>query len=264
MELEPKPRAVHIDAHNVENSLRRRKQKLGIRVHAELLEEFASWLWSAGKSHETVYNYALRVFYFLEHLERQGKDVNHLALLELKKYVAKIKRKTTQHGVKIALKAFLRFLIEAYDELNLEIERDRLNEIYKYFKVENIKDTLPELPPNLPEIVEKLIDHARQPYKSILAIAYETGARRGEILNLKVGDVEDAGDYIKIKIRKSKSQGRTVVVIKYQNIVREWLKLHRFGDNPSAPPFLHPLLQAAEEQRLLHVSFEAKEEARHK
>ena len=139
--------------------------------------------------------------------------------------------------MKIALKSFLRFLIEAFGELPLTIKKKRLVEIYDYFKVENIKDSLPELPPNLSEIVEKLIDHVAQPYKTILAIAYETGARRGEILNLKVGDVEDAEDYIKIRIRKNKSEARTVIVIRYQNVVREWLKLHEFKDNPSAPLF---------------------------
>jgi len=113
----------------------------------------------------TVYNYTLRTF-FLRYLEERERDVNGLSLLNFKKYVAVIRRRTTQHGVKITLKAFLRLLMRVYEEQPLGIERERLAEIYKYFKVDNIKDSLPELPPNLPEIVEKLID-------------YETRTRKG-------------------------------------------------------------------------------------
>ena len=112
-----------------------------------------------------MYNYTLRTF-FLRYLEERERDINGLSLLNFKKYVAVIRRRTTQHGVKITLKAFLRFLMRVYEEQPLGIERERLAEIYKYFKVDNIKDSLPELPPNLPEIVEKLID-------------YETRTRKG-------------------------------------------------------------------------------------
>ena len=82
-----------------------------------------------------------------------------------------------------------------------------------------------------------MIDHADQPYKAILAIIYETGARWGEVLSLKVGDVEDVGDYIRLKIRKSKSKPRMVAVVRYQNVVRDWLRRHAQRDDPDAPLF---------------------------
>jgi len=57
-------------------------------------------------------------------------------------------------------------------------------------------------------MVERLIDELPWPYNMILAIIHETGARRGEVLNLKVGDVEDVGDYTRLRIRKSKYSAR--------------------------------------------------------
>ena len=66
-----------------------------------------------------------------------------------------------------------------------------------------------------------LINHAVQPYKSILALAYECGLRRSEILLLKIGDIEDLGDYIRIHVRNSKSEPRTVFLVRYKDILRE-------------------------------------------
>ena len=80
------------------------------------------------------------------------------------------------------------------------------------------------------EAVEQLIEHARQPYKTILAILYETGVRRSEALSLKYGDVEKWEHGYKIRIRRSKSQPRTVYIILYQNILEDLLRKHRTKD----------------------------------
>ena len=83
-------------------------------------------------------------------------------------------------------------------------------------------------------MVEKLIDELPWSYDVILVIIYETGARRGEVLSLRVGDVEDVGDYIRLRIRKSKSRPRVVVVVRYQNLGREWLRRHPGREDPGA------------------------------
>ena len=45
------------------------------------------------------------------------------------------------------------------------------------------------------------------------------------------------GDYIRLRIRKSKSKPRVVVVVRYQNLVKEWLRKHLGRDDPEAPLF---------------------------
>ncbi len=114
----------------------------------------------------------LRVFFFLKWLESK-KSINELSLFDLKKYVARIKNERTRHGVKASLKVFIKFLIELYDELNIGIEKKRLEEIYRYFKLTGVKSKLPTFPSNLNDIVERLIAGANQPYKSILALIYK-------------------------------------------------------------------------------------------
>jgi len=145
------------------------------------------------------------------------------------------------------LKGFYRFLMEHFDEVRevlasrgMEVKADAafFEKVYRGFKARPPKNyPLPEIPPDLTEKVEKMIDHADQPYKTIIAIIYETGARRGEVLSLKVGDVEDAGDYIRLKIRRSKSKPRVIVVVRYQNLIRDWLRRHIAKDDPNAPLF---------------------------
>jgi len=89
-----------------------------------------------------------------------------------------------------------------YENIDKEYKR-----VYDSFKATppKLKDYLiPQLPDD--QEVLLLINHAVQPYKSILALAYECGLRRSEILLLKIGDIEDLGDYIRLHVRNSKSE----------------------------------------------------------
>jgi len=83
-----------------------------------------------------------------------------------------------------------------------------------------------------------LINHARQPYKSILALAYECRLRRSEILLLKIKDIVDCSDYLKIFVRNSKTRLRIVVVVQFRDILQDWLRRHPFKKDPEA--FLFP------------------------
>ena len=79
--------------------------------------------------------------------------------------------------------------------------------IYDSFKAtpSKLKEYL-ILQPSDDQEVLLLINHAVQPYKSILALAYECRLRLSEIFLLKIGDIEDLGDYIKSHVHNSKSR----------------------------------------------------------
>ena len=70
------------------------------------------------------------------------------------------------------------------------------------------------------------------PTKNILALAYEAGLRRSETLLLKVGDVEDHVDYHKVYVRNSKSRPRIVLIIRYKETLRDWLRTHPWRSDP--------------------------------
>ncbi len=125
-----------------------------------------------------------------------------------------------KHRYGAVVKGLLRFLVEHYEEvqealsaygLELKVSRDHLEKVYRGFKARPLRNyLLPEIPLSLDRVVERLIDELPWPYKVVLAVIHEAGARRGEILSLRVGDIEDVGDYIRLRIRKSKSKPRVV------------------------------------------------------
>jgi len=242
-----RPGPVTIDAHNVDKMLARKREQLREDLHAVLMELYIMHLRSEGRSVNTQYTALYRVFKYLHWLEERGKRIDCATALDVKAFLAGFEVEASRHRIAAVLKGFYRFLMEHFGELReilasrgVEVSVDAafFEKVYRGFKARPPKNyPLPEIPKNLREKVERMIDHADQPYKAILAIIYETGARRGEVLNLKVGDVEDVGDYIRLKIRKSKSKPRVVAVVRYQNVVRDWLRRHAQRDDPDAPLF---------------------------
>ena len=79
-----------------------------------------------------------------------------------------------------------------------------------------------------------MLNHASQPYKAIFALAWEGGLRRSEILLLKIADLQDCGDYIKVTVRNSKSEPRTVLIIRFKDIIRDWLRKHKWRRDKEA------------------------------
>ncbi len=73
-----------------------------------------------------------------------------------------------------------------------------------------------------------------------MAIAHETSARTSEILTLRIRDLEDYRDYIRIHIRKSKSEQRVVYLVEYRKTLLEWLKQHQFKNNLNEYLFYAP------------------------
>ena len=117
-----------------------------------------------------------------------------------------------------------------YENIDKEYKR-----VYDSFKATppKLKDYLiPQLPDD--QEVLLLINHAVQPYKSILALAYECGLRRSEILLLKIGDIEDLGDYIRLHVRNSKSEPRMVFLVRFKEILRDWIRKHPWRRDPEA------------------------------
>jgi len=85
----------------------------------------------------------------------------------------------------MVIKGFLRWLIE---ERGLE-----LGECYRAIKRPKVKRVLPEVlsEREVIKLVERL-DRLRD--EALVALLYETAARKSEILSLKVGDVELGAD----------------------------------------------------------------------
>ena len=199
--------------------------------HWLLLKMFVDELISENQTPRSVYTALYRVYMYLRFLEEKGKSIDNATPIDIKMYLATRTKDSTRHRIAAALKRFYRFLYENIDP--------KFKQVYEGFKVKPPKNyPIPEIPPE--NEVRKIIENLQQPYKSIMAIAYETGARISEILTLRIRDIEDCGDYIRIHIRKSKSEQRVVYLVEYRKVLLEWLKRHAFKNNPNEYLFYAP------------------------
>ncbi|MCD6208575.1 MAG: hypothetical protein J7J67_00080 [Thermoproteales archaeon] len=90
----------------------------------------------------------------------------------------------SRHRIAVVLKGFYRFPIEHFGKLREDlaswgkvgVDVAFFEKVYRGFKARAPRNyLLLEIPKDLRDKVERMIDHADQPYKAILAIVYETG-----------------------------------------------------------------------------------------
>jgi len=83
--------------------------------------------------------------------------------------------------------------------------------------------------------IEQLIKAAENPRaKAIIAVLYESAARLGEILSLRVRDVEFTSYGCKIRV-VGKTGERTIPLIRSTPYLKIWLNMHPCPNNPDAP-----------------------------
>ena len=169
-----------------------------------------------GLSPDTLYTYLNRSLLFLNYVQKLGKSLDDLELDDVEEYLSSISNPLSRKVYVRAIRCFAKANIKEHPVFY------RLSRQIKYPK-EKVK--LPELPS--PIDVNRLIQSARQPYKSIIVMLYEGGLRRCEALSLKYGDVEDWDIGYRVRVRFSKSLPRTVFIIRYAYVLRERLQQHR-------------------------------------
>ncbi len=159
---------------------------------------------------------------FLRWLRKNNIDVTKLDRSIVRRYIIylRLERKAKPSTLKTHIRVLKRLLrVLGYDELAEELKYPR----------ETSKP--PQLPS--PELVEKIIASTRHPeYKVILALLYETGARISEILALRRKHViETSQGYYRIIIEDTKNgEFRTVYVIKYSALLRNYLEVNKISD----------------------------------
>ncbi len=156
-----------------------------------------------------------KAWVFLRWLKERGVKPDNIDDRILKRFLVEIKmtrKPGTVFSYVKALKRMLRLL-----------GKEELANKLKYPKQ---PEKVPDLPS--PELVEKIISELRDPFKTIVAIIYETGARVSEILSLKYKHIKETPQgYYKIIIEEPKNkESRTIYVIKYAMLLRNYLLLH--------------------------------------
>lgn len=163
----------------------------------DIVNEFRHFLNSEkGLSSNSVFNYTLDIYAFIEYLSKRGisyQSVNKEELREFLKYLTGKFSSATRARKLCSLKSFFRFLVT---------ENYRQDDPTAFLKAPKIDKGLPEVL-TLPEI-ERLLDYFKETdpvslrNKAMFEVIYGSGLRISELVNLTVNDIHLEMGFIKI------------------------------------------------------------------
>ncbi len=159
------------------------------------------------------------------------KDFSKATKNDLIKLVSEIDSKNysehTKYDFKIVLKMFYKWLKGKDEDFPKEIK-------WLKPKLKNAKHKLPEELLTIKE-VNKLANATTNPRdKALILTLYESGCRIGELLYMKLKNVQ-FDNYGAVLLVNGKTGSRRVRIIASVQILSNWLQEHPDKDNPSAP-----------------------------
>lgn len=148
---------------------------------------------------------------------------------------------------------FSRLAEKGYSAWSIETEKAVLKTFFKWFYDTEecpkfLKWLKGESPPNkltrenllTPKDIEKMLKATENSMHQCLLAAYTTGARPNEIYNIKLKDITDFGDMIKIHVSldcgkmSKKAPPRPVYIQRFAEFFRPWVQHHPHKNNPEA------------------------------
>ena len=160
-----------------------------------------------------------------------NKDFSKATKTDLIRLVTEIDSKNysdyTRYDFKIVLKMFYKWLLGKDEESPKVIK-------WLKPKLKNAKHKLPEELLTAEEVA-KLANATTNPRdKALILVLYESGCRIGELLYMKLKNVQ-FDNYGAVLLVNGKTGSRRVRIIASVQILSQWLQEHPDKDNPSAP-----------------------------
>ena len=219
---------IHNRERNLRNAVTRIKNSSNISdKNRELILKFHDECFSNGLSIDRVLFYLDRLFKIAQWLR---KDFQTATKEDIKELIGRIERsnyaENTKKDYKIAIKRFYKWL-EGSDEDYPE----KVRWIRTTLKKNRKKLT------NLPsqEDVKKLIQAATSIRdKALISVLYESGCRVGELLNIKLNDVEFDDYGVKILV-SGKTGPRRIRLISSVPHLANWIQNHPKRQDPNNP-----------------------------
>ncbi|MDD5417256.1 MAG: tyrosine-type recombinase/integrase [Candidatus Nanoarchaeia archaeon] len=218
------------DIHNRERSLNAALKKLNksaiLEQNKKLILSFKEECVAQGLSTDRVLFYLDKLRMMAEGLK---KEYNKLDKEDIKDIVLFIEKKDispwTKQGYKVALKKFYKWLNGGLGYPS----------IVSWVNT-NVKQSSKVLPTNLisKDEIMKMINRAKYfRDKAIIMTLYESGFRIGELLNMKIGDLEFTNYGVKINVM-GKTGSRRVLLISSMPYISNWIANHPDRNNPDA------------------------------
>ncbi|RLG65648.1 hypothetical protein DRO02_01465 [archaeon] len=222
----------------VKSLLNRYSNFLPRHLHNMLLR-FNNFLLTEGKNPASRYTYLNRIgMFFRDMIKRKGEsfDVRSLTWDDVESFLADLSVKSSDKTLLayvMALRKFLGYVISITEDKST---CERLEKILQNLKTPRVREKLPEVIPE--KDVFKILEAIDDPtFKTFFAVMYETGARKGELSAVKIGDVEFDEYGALITLRSSKSEPRKVRVIMFADMLKEYINRHPLKNDPEAPLF---------------------------
>jgi integrase/recombinase XerD len=135
---------------------------------------------------------------------------------------------STAHGYKVTLKRFYRWLEGNDEEYPKKVRWIKSNG-------DNARIHVPEQLLSPGEIVDMIRCAGNPRDKALVSFLYESGARIGETLSMKVGHLEFAPVVIRATLPVSKTQPRIIPLVSCRAHLANWINYHPLKNNPDAP-----------------------------
>ncbi len=220
-----------------EDDVKRYRERLASdlsRRNSDLLMEYDAYMRRRGLTNDTRYTHLKVVHDFLSYLEERGVDVESMRPRDVRRWMNSVASScavSTTSRKYMVIKGFLRFLMSE-EEVELE-------ECYQAIRRPRLKRVLPDVLSE-PEVIDIVSRIGSLKGKALFAILYETGARRSEILGVRMGDVELGDEVSYITIRSSKSEPRRIPVILFNGLLHMYIRSHPASGDKSAYLFHSP------------------------
>lgn len=195
-------------------------------ANRKTIKEFVKDLRVKDYSKPRIYKYLSRLKIIAEEIDFDFREADKE---DIKSLVARIHEQdysdTTKNDYKIIIKRFYRWIGDGeYPE-----SVDWINTTNKKNNETLPKQVLDE------EDISELIKACNNPRdKALVSILWETGARIGELIDLKIEDLEDYEHGKKIVI-EGKTGARRAPLISSVPYIQAWINSHPDGENPEAP-----------------------------
>jgi integrase len=167
----------------------------------------------------------------LRDLDVYGKSYNRLSRKHLEQIISQWYEKYKPRTVttyKCCLKRFYRWLY------NGDCDEGEYPEVVRWIKLDRVKKNLGKQVLTKEEVYRFIEVCENQRDRALLMVLWDSGCRIGELLNLKIGDIELCQQYASIRVN-GKTGERKIHLVESLPELQLWLQMHPKSNNPDKP-----------------------------
>lgn len=219
-------------------AITRRVQKADISArNKKLIFEFRNHITSKGLS-------PVRAIQYMERLRQialaVGKDLDKFGQKDVEKAMAWVNSPDRNNGKAYSpatVNCFITTFKVYHRYLNSVDSTEPAPKLVRWLKPKRQETKLKREDLLTSEDIKKMINHASHLRdKALIGIAYDTGARPGELRSVRIKDIIRNTYGYKLIVR-GKTGRRSVFIVTSEKLLTDWLNQHPHKDDPEAPIF---------------------------